>query len=55
MVTTLMNDLKIIFTLFLSLFLLLGCNNESNLSLSEHSVIYCSEGSPETHWQNRGM
>jgi len=48
MVTTLMNDLKIIFTLFLSLFLLLGCNNESNLSLSEHSVIYCSEGSPET-------
>ena len=47
MVATMMNDLKSIATVCLSL-LILGCNNESILSLSEHSVIYCAEGSPET-------
>mgnify|MGYP006099168903 CR=1 FL=1 len=28
--------------------LLMGCDQDSNLSLSEQSLIYCSEGSPET-------
>ncbi|WP_245560580.1 ABC transporter substrate-binding protein [Colwellia piezophila] len=28
--------------------LLSGCNEDSKLSLSERSIIYCSEGSPET-------
>jgi len=32
----------------LSTFLLSGCNESNKLSLSERSIIYCSEGSPET-------
>ncbi|MGV2872619.1 ABC transporter substrate-binding protein [Colwellia sp. E150_009] len=32
----------------LSLLLLISCNDESIVSLSEHSIIYCAEGSPET-------
>ncbi|MCI2283772.1 ABC transporter substrate-binding protein [Colwellia sp. MSW7] len=32
----------------MSLLSLFGCNDESIVSLSEHSVIYCAEGSPET-------
>lgn len=34
---------SVIFSLFLS-----GCNDANILSLSERSIIYCSEGSPET-------
>lgn len=48
MVTILMNNTKLIFIIHLSLISLLGCNDESIVSLSEHSVIYCAEGSPET-------
>lgn len=36
------------FTTYLSLLCLWGCNDESIVSLSEHSIIYCAEGSPET-------
>tara|TARA_R110002050_G_scaffold220174_2_gene356057 strand:+ start:5972 stop:7651 length:1680 start_codon:yes stop_codon:yes gene_type:complete len=32
----------------LSLLLLISCNDESIVSLNEHSIIYCAEGSPET-------
>lgn len=35
-------------TTLLSLLLLTACNDEGRLSLSERSVIYCAEGSPET-------
>ena len=48
MVTKQMNDLKFIAIASISLSLLFGCNTESIVSLSEHSVIYCAEGSPET-------
>ncbi|WP_114326570.1 ABC transporter substrate-binding protein [Candidatus Colwellia aromaticivorans] len=40
--------LKFITTILLSLLLLTACNEEGKLSLSERSVIYCAEGSPET-------
>jgi len=43
-----MNYLKIITTGLLSLLFLTACNEEGKLSLSERSVIYCAEGSPET-------
>jgi len=43
-----MNYLKLITTAFTSLLLLTACNEEGKLSLSERSVIYCAEGSPET-------
>ncbi|MDX2369781.1 MAG: ABC transporter substrate-binding protein [Colwellia sp.] len=43
-----MNCLKFITTSLLSLLFLTGCNEEGKLSLSERSVIYCAEGSPET-------
>ena len=43
-----MNYLKFITTALLSLLLLTACNEEGILSLSERSVIYCAEGSPET-------
>ncbi len=43
-----MNNIRLVFIFFLSLISLLGCNDESIVSLSEHSVIYCAEGSPET-------
>jgi len=42
-----MNYLKFIATAILSL-LLTACNEKGKLSLSERSVIYCAEGSPET-------
>ena len=42
-----MNYLKLVSTVLLSL-LLTACNEEGKLSLSERSVIYCAEGSPET-------
>jgi cationic peptide transport system substrate-binding protein len=42
-----MNYLKLIIIPLLSL-LLTACNEEGRLSLSERSVIYCAEGSPET-------
>jgi cationic peptide transport system substrate-binding protein len=48
MVTMQMNDIKLAATIWLSVLLLFGCNSESIVSLSEHSVIYCAEGSPET-------
>lgn len=48
MVVLLMNYLKIITTGLLSLLFLAACNEEGKLSLSERSVIYCAEGSPET-------
>lgn len=47
MVVLLMNYLKLI-TIGLSLLLLSACDEGDNLSLSERSVIYCAEGSPET-------
>jgi len=39
-----------IFSLTIAAFvsLLMGCNEGNKLSLSERSIIYCSEGSPET-------
>jgi len=43
-----MNKVKFNFIVYLSLLSLFGCNNESIVTLSEHSVIYCAEGSPET-------
>lgn len=43
----LMNNIKITVIACLNL-LLFGCNNDNIASLSEHSVIYCAEGSPET-------
>jgi len=43
-----MNNLKLVSIVCFSFLLLLGCNDESIVSLSEHSVIYCAEGSPET-------
>ncbi len=46
-VIQLMNNLKFISILLLC-FLLSACNEEGKLSLSERSVIYCAEGSPET-------
>jgi cationic peptide transport system substrate-binding protein len=42
-----MNYLKLLTTILLGL-LLTACNEEGKLSLSERSVIYCAEGSPET-------
>jgi len=48
MVVLLMNYLKCITIGLLSLLLLTACNEEGRLSLSERSVIYCAEGSPET-------
>ncbi|MEY8252249.1 MAG: ABC transporter substrate-binding protein, partial [Colwellia sp.] len=41
---------KSIFSLIIATFvsLLTGCNEGNKLSLSERSIIYCSEGSPET-------
>jgi cationic peptide transport system substrate-binding protein len=42
-----MNYLKFIITILFTL-LLTACNEEGKLSLSERSVIYCAEGSPET-------
>ena len=47
MVVMLMNKIKLILFFCLSL-LLCGCNDAGIVSLSEHSVIYCAEGSPET-------
>lgn len=43
-----MNNLKFITIISISLLLLTACNEEGKLSLSERSVIYCAEGSPET-------
>jgi len=43
-----MNRFKTLFILAFCLLSLWGCNNESITSLSERSVIYCAEGSPET-------
>ncbi|MBL4822889.1 MAG: ABC transporter substrate-binding protein [Colwellia sp.] len=43
-----MNYFNCITTGLLSLLLLTACNEEGKLSLSERSVIYCTEGSPET-------
>ncbi len=43
-----MNYLKLVPTALLSLLLLTACNEGGKLSLSERSVIYCAEGSPET-------
>lgn len=48
MVMSPMNNKKLNHLIYLSLFLLFGCNDESIASLSEHSIIYCAEGSPET-------
>ncbi len=43
-----MNKIKVNLIACLSFFALSGCNDESTVSLDEHSVIYCAEGSPET-------
>ncbi|MBU2924577.1 ABC transporter substrate-binding protein [Colwellia sp. C2M11] len=45
---TLMNKIKVNLLACLSLFALSACYDESTVSLDEHSVIYCAEGSPET-------
>ena len=43
-----MNNKKLILIVYFSVIFLLGCNGEGITSLSERSVIYCAEGSPET-------
>ncbi|MBL4941032.1 MAG: ABC transporter substrate-binding protein [Colwellia sp.] len=43
-----MNSIKLIVITYLSLLTLWGCSDESIMSLSAHSIIYCAEGSPET-------
>lgn len=43
-----MNYLKFTTTALFILFFLTACNEKGKLSLSERSVIYCAEGSPET-------
>jgi cationic peptide transport system substrate-binding protein len=43
-----MNYLKLTVTALFFLLLLTACNEEGKLSLSERSVIYCAEGSPDT-------
>lgn len=48
MVMIMMNKRLINGLICLTLLLLMSCNDESIVSLSEHSVIYCAEGSPET-------
>lgn len=48
MVTILMNKRILNGLICLAQLLLMSCNDESIVSLSEHSVIYCAEGSPET-------
>ena len=48
MVVLIMNCLKLITIALLSLLFLTACSEEGKLSLSERSVIYCAEGSPET-------
>lgn len=48
MVTILMSKRTLNSVVCMSLLSLLGCNDESIVSLNEHSVIYCAEGSPET-------
>lgn len=48
MVTILMSNKTLNCIVCLSLLLLISCNDESIVSLSEHSIIYCAEGSPET-------
>lgn len=47
-VTILMSNRTLSCIICLSLLLLCSCNDESIVSLDEHSVIYCAEGSPET-------
>ena len=44
----LMNCLNTFIGAVLLIALLTGCNDEGRLSLSQRSVIYCSEGSPDT-------
>ena len=48
MVVMLMSKPKCMFVIYLCFLSLYGCNDERIVSLSEHSVIYCAEGSPET-------
>jgi cationic peptide transport system substrate-binding protein len=48
MVMIQMNKIKVNLIACLSLFALSACYDESTVSLNEHSVIYCAEGSPET-------
>ncbi|OUR60996.1 ABC transporter substrate-binding protein [Colwellia sp. 39_35_sub15_T18] len=43
-----MNYLSAFICAFFTLLVVSGCNNEDKLSLSQRSVIYCAEGSPET-------
>ena len=48
MVVLLMNKYKLIATTCISLVFLSNCSDEGRLSLDERSIVYCSEGSPET-------
>ncbi len=48
MVVSPMNYLSAFICAFFTLLVVSGCNNEDKLSLSQRSVIYCAEGSPET-------
>jgi len=41
-------SIKINFIAWLGLLSLFGCNDEGIMSLNEHSIIYCAEGSPES-------
>lgn len=48
MVILLMNYPNTFISALLTLLLLTGCNEQGKLSLSQRSIIYCAEGSPET-------
>lgn len=48
MVVWLMNYLKAVICAFLTFSMLSACSDEGMQSLSQRSIIYCSEGSPET-------
>jgi len=43
-----MNYLSAFICALFTLLVVSGCNNEDKLSLSQRSIIYCAEGSPET-------
>lgn len=43
-----MNYLSAFICAFFTLFVVSACNDEGKLSLSQRSIIYCAEGSPET-------
>ncbi len=48
MVVSPMNYLNAFISAFFTLLVVSACNDEGRLSLSQRSIIYCAEGSPET-------